>query len=330
MKQKPILLSGIQPSGQLGIGHYAGAIQNWINMQQDFDCLFMLADLHTLTVRQDPKVFKQRCLEVLALYIACGIDPNKNILFAQSQVPQHSQLMWILNCYTQMGELNRMTQFKDKSKRHAENINAGLWDYPVLMAADILLYQSNLVPVGEDQKQHLELTRDIAMRFNHLYGEIFTIPEAYIPQQGARVMSLQEPTQKMSKSDPNESSYVAFLDSPEIILNKFKRAVTDSGNEIYFDREQKPGISNLLTIFSIFSEQSLESIAQEFNGQGYGKFKIAVADAVIEKIRPIQQRYNELISDPTLLNQILKKGAEAAQQRGENTFNKVREAVGLL
>lgn len=330
MTDKTIIFSGIQPSGQLGIGHYIGAIRNWVELQERYQCLFMLADLHTLTVKQDPPVFRKRCLELLALYIACGIDVERAVLFAQSHVSAHPKLAWILNCYTPMGDLSRMTQFKDKSKRNESNINAGLFSYPVLMAADILLYQTKYVPVGEDQKQHLELTRDIALRFNNIYGEIFTIPEAYIAKQGARIMSLQEPSQKMSKSDSNEFAYIALLDTPEQIVTKLKRSVTDSGNEIRFDPVNKPGISNLLTLYSSVSGQSIAGLEQTYQGQGYGKFKQAVADAIIERINPIQARYHELMNNQDQLHQILANGASKAQEQAEKTMAKVEEAVGLL
>ena len=330
MTNQATILSGIQPSGQLGIGHYIGAIRNWVELQQQYHCLFMLADLHTLTVKQDPVVFRQRCLELLALYIACGIDVNRVVLFAQSHVPAHTKLGWILNCYTPMGDLSRMTQFKDKSKQHAANINAGLFSYPVLMAADILLYQAKYVPVGDDQKQHLELTRDIAIRFNNIYGPVFTVPEAYIAKQGARIMSLQEPSQKMSKSDPNEFSFIALLDSPEQIISKLKRSVTDSGNEIRFDPVNKPGISNLLTLFSSVSDQSIAELEQTFQGSGYGKFKLAVADAIIERLKPIQAAYYELMANQSQLHQILADGAKKAQDQAEKTMSKVEEVVGLL
>ncbi|MFT3741079.1 MAG: tryptophan--tRNA ligase [Gammaproteobacteria bacterium] len=329
-QHKPILLSGIQPSGQLTIGHYAGAIASWLAMQRDFDCLFMLVDLHTLTVKQEPAVLRERCYDMLALYIACGIDPEQNILFIQSHVPEHTQLAWVLNCFTQMGELNRMTQFKDKSQRHAHNINAGLFTYPVLMAADILLHGTERVPVGEDQKQHLELTRDLALRFNHYYGDTFVIPQPYIPPQGARIMSLQEPTVKMSKSDNNENSYITLLDSPEVITKKLKRCVTDSGSEVYFDPQQKPGISNLLTILSVFSSQPIAQLEETYRTGGYGKFKTAVTDAIISHLTPIQQRYQQLRQDEQRLNNILSAGAEKARQRASRMLQRVYDLLGLI
>lgn len=327
---KPILLSGIQPSGELTIGGYIGAIQSWQQMQRDYDCLFMMVDLHTLTVKQNPEQLRQRSYDFLALYIACGIDPERNLLFMQSHVPAHSQLAWILNCYTYMGELNRMTQFKDKSKRHENNINAGLFSYPVLMAADILLYGTHRVPVGEDQKQHLELARDVAMRFNHQYGEIFTVPEPYIPAQGARIMSLQEPTQKMSKSDPNLNSFISLIDSPEVILSKLKRAVTDSDSEVRYAPAEKPGVSNLLVLLSAVTQQSIAQLEKQYEGCGYGKFKTDVAEAIIEHLRPIQARYHELRPDQARLHEILQRSAAAARERAEPMLRRVYEVIGLV
>jgi len=256
-RKRPVLLSGIQPSGNLMIGNYIGALKNWVELQDQYDCLFVLVDLHAITVKQDPADLRRRSFEFLCLYLACGIEPEKNTIFVQSHVPGHSELSWILNCFTYVGELNRMTQFKEKSTRHNTNVNVGLFDYPVLMAADILLYGTDLVPVGHDQKQHLELARNIAERFNNIYGEIFTVPEPYIPKVGARIMSLQDPTSKMSKSDDNPNNYVALLDSPDIVRNKIKRAVTDSGSEIKYD-ESKPGICNLLSIYSAITERAIE------------------------------------------------------------------------
>ncbi len=328
--EKLTVLSGIQPSGELTIGGYIGAMQNWVMMQNTYDCLFMLADLHTITVKQDPQVLRQRCYDFfLALYIACGIDPDKNILFAQSHVPAHTQLGWILNCYTYMGELNRMTQFKDKSKQHAANINAGLFDYPVLMAADVLLYGAHHVPVGDDQKQHMELIRDVALRFNHQYGDIFTIPEPYIPPQGARIMSLQEPTQKMSKSDPNPHAYIAMLDDPDVIIGKLKRAVTDSGNEIRFS-EDKPGIANLLVLLSAVTGKTIAALEAEYQGSGYGKFKLDVGEAVVAHVKPIQARYRELRADDFILQKILQRGAAKASERANYMLARVSEAIGLI
>ena len=325
-----ILLSGIQPSGQLILGNYIGALKHWVAMQDSHDCLFMLPDLHAITVRQDPADLRERCYNFLALYLACGIDPNKSIVFMQSHVPAHPQLAWILSCYTQMGELNRMTQFKDKSKQHASNINAGLFSYPTLMAADVLLYGTHLVPVGEDQKQHLELTRDIALRFNHLYGDIFTVPEPFIPKVGARIMGLQEPIKKMSKSDTNEANVIAILDSPEKIRHKIKRAVTDSEGSVCFNITEKPGVSNLLTLYSVLTNKSIKNIEQDYTGQGYGIFKEELAEVIIQFLEPIQNLYQNYSKDKKYLQKIFQKGAEQARERAEILLNKVHEAVGLI
>lgn len=328
--KKPILLSGIQPSGQLILGNYIGALKHWVAMQDSHDCLFMLPDLHTITVRQDPADLRERCYNFLALYLACGIDPNKSIVFMQSHVPAHSQLAWILSCYTQMGELNRMTQFKDKSKQHASNINAGLFSYPTLMAADVLLYGTDLVPVGEDQKQHLELTRDIALRFNHLYGDIFTVPDPCIPKIGARIMGLQEPTKKMSKSDTNEANIIAILDPPEKIRQKIKRSVTDSEASIYFHSKAKPGVSNLLTLYSVLTHTPILEIEKNYTGQGYGIFKQELAEVIIQFLAPIQDLYQNYSKDKKYLSQVFKNGADQARERSYGILNKVQEAVGLI
>lgn len=329
MSNKPILLSGIQPSGHMTIGNYLGAISNWVKLQEQFDCVFMLVDLHTITVRQDPAVLRKNTYDLIAIYMACGLAQDDNLLFLQSSVPEHSELAWILNCYTYMGELNRMTQFKDKSQRHEENINVGLFNYPVLMAADILLYGSKLVPVGEDQKQHLELARDIAMRFNNLYGPIFTVPEPYIPESGARIMSLQEPTKKMSKSDENTGAFVTLLDTPEDIMKKFKRAVTDSETEVRF-HASKPGVSNLMTILSLMSGLTMAEIEKHYQGLGYGQFKMDVAEVVIKVLKPIQARFHEIRKDTDSINKILRKNGEMARSRASVMLNKVREAVGFV
>jgi len=331
MMNKQVLFSGIQPSGELHIGNYIGAIKNWLKLQNKYDCLFCLVDLHTITVKQDPALLRKRCYDFLALYIACGLDYENHIIFCQSHVPAHAELTWILNCFTHIGELSRMTQFKDKSKKYPENINMGLFDYPVLQAADILLYHSNIVPVGADQKQHIELTRDIATRFNNIYGDIFTVPESYIPmlETGGRIMGLQNPDKKMSSSDPNENNFIAMLDSPEIITKKFKRAVTDSGKEIYFD-ESKPGISNLLTIYSALTDKPIKQLEKEYQKQSYNKFKSDLAEIVIEFLQPIQQRFQNLRSDETKLNAILKDGATKANERAQPMLNKVFEAVGFV
>ncbi|WP_026376900.1 tryptophan--tRNA ligase [Aestuariibacter salexigens] len=332
MTTQPIVLSGCQPSGQLTIGNYMGALRQWVNMQQDHDCLYMLVDLHAITVRQDPKALYEACLDGLALYLACGIDPQKSTIFVQSHVPEHAQLAWILNCYTQMGELNRMTQFKDKSAKNVSNINVGLYGYPVLQAADILLYQANHVPVGEDQKQHLELTRDIATRFNNLYGDVFTIPDPYIPEFGARIMSLQDPAKKMSKSDDNPNNFVGLLEDPKKIAKKIKRAVTDSDEQarIYFDTEEKPGVSNLLTLLSCATGKSVESLIPDYEDKMYGHLKGDVADAVVALLEPIQQRYQQLRHDRPTLDQIMRDGADKASQRAAKTLANAYQALGFV
>ncbi|XOV79684.1 MAG: tryptophan--tRNA ligase [Aestuariibacter sp.] len=329
---KPIVLSGCQPSGQLTIGNYMGALKQWVEMQDDHDCLYMLVDLHAITVRQEPKNLYDACLDGLALYVACGIDPDKSTLFLQSQVPEHAQLAWIMNCYTQMGELNRMTQFKDKSARNVNNINVGLYSYPALQAADILLYQADKVPVGEDQKQHLELTRDIATRINNLYGEVFTLPDPYIPEFGARIMSLQEPNKKMSKSDDNPNNFIGLLEEPKKIAKKIKRAVTDSDEQarIYFDQTEKPGVSNLLTLLSLATGKTVASLVPEYEDKMYGHLKGDVADAVVALIEPIQARYHALREDRAALDAIMAKGAEQASERAAKTLAKVYEALGFI
>ncbi|MHB8063357.1 MAG: tryptophan--tRNA ligase [Ruminiclostridium sp.] len=329
-EQKKRIFSGVQPSGNLTIGNYLGAIKNWIPMQDEFECLYCVVDLHTLTVRQKPADLRQRSLNLLALYMACGLDPQKSVLFLQSHVSAHAELAWILNCYTYMGELNRMTQFKDKSLKHGDNINAGLLTYPVLMAADILLYQTDLVPIGQDQKQHLEITRDIAERFNGIYGDTFTIPEAYIPKIGAKIMSLQEPDKKMSKSDENENSYVFILDSEDEILRKFKRAVTDSEREIRYDEVNKPGVSNLISIYSAVTDKSFTDIEKEFMGRTYGDLKEVAGQAVAEVLKPIQQKYNELSANKDYLNSILKENSEKAAYMARKTLSKVYRKIGLV
>ncbi|AXQ29230.1 tryptophan--tRNA ligase [Solimonas sp. K1W22B-7] len=327
---RSIVLSGIQPSGRLTLGNYLGALKNWVTLSDAWDCYYMLVDLHAITVRQDPKVLRERCQEFLALYIACGLDPAKNTLFVQSHVPAHARLGWILNCYTQMGELNRMTQFKDKSAKHADNINAGLFDYPVLMAADILLYQAKAVPVGDDQKQHLELTRDVAMRFNNLYGNVFTVPEPMIPPVGARIMGLQEPTAKMSKSGDAETDAIYLLDGPDVITRKIKRAVTDLGSEIRHDIAEKPGVSNLMSILSAIRGESFADIEARYVGKGYGHFKTEVAEAVVECLRPVQERYAAVREDTEGLRQVLRAGAEAASARADATLKNVHDVLGFI
>lgn len=328
-EQKPIILSGIQPSGELNIGHYLGALRSWVQLQHEYDCLFALVDMHAITVRQNPAELRKRCYDLLALYVACGIDPEESVIFIQSHVPAHAELAWILNCYTYMGELNRMTQFKDKSQKHHTNINAGLFSYPVLMAADILLYQADLVPVGADQKQHLELTRDIAVRFNEAYGETFKVPEAYIPPTGARIMSLQDPASKMSKSDPNPKSYISLLDPLDEARNKIKRAVTDSETTVVYD-ENRPGIANLIRIHNGITGESFESIENRYAGKGYADFKADLAEIVVEFLKPIQGRYKEIREDKKILEGILERGAEEAFKRSRKTLSKVYRKIGFV
>ncbi len=328
----PVVLSGIQPTGGMTIGNYIGAINQWRKLQEDHDSFFMLVDLHAITVRQEPEVLRERVLDGIALYTACGIDPDKSALFVQSQVREHAQLAWVLNCYTQMGELNRMTQFKDKSQKHANNINVGLFSYPALQAADILLYQADRVPVGEDQKQHLELTRDIASRFNNLYGEVFKVPDPYIPEFGARVMSLQDPTKKMSKSDENPNGYIMLLDEPKKIEKKLKRAVTDSDEQarIYYDTTEKAGVSNLLTLLSVATGKSIEDLIPEYEDKMYGHLKKDTADAVVAMIEPIQARFKEIREDRPELERIMKLGAEKASIPAAKTLAKVYDALGFI
>lgn len=328
-ERKPVIFSAIQPSGTITLGNYLGALKNWISLQDDYDCIYALADLHTITVRQDPAVFRRHTLEAYALLLACGIDLDKSLFFIQSQVPAHAQLAWVLNCYTQFGELSRMTQFKDKSQKHPENVNAGLFTYPSLMAADILLYQADLVPVGADQKQHLELTRNIAERFNGLYSPTFVVPDAYIPKTGARIMSLQDPTRKMSKSDENANASIALLDKPEDIMRKFKRAVTDSEACVRY-AEGKDGVNNLMGIYSCVTGKTYEEIEREFDGKGYGDFKTAVGEAVIEHLRPIQERYTQLIQDKAYLEKCYTENAEKASRIAYRTLSKVMKKVGFL
>ena len=329
-QRKKIVLSGIQPSGSPTLGTYVGALRNWALLQTDDRfCYYSVANLHAATVRQDPDELRKRAFDTVALLLACGVDPKKSVVFVQSHVKEHAELNWVLACSTYMGELNRMTQFKDKSQKHADNINAGLYTYPVLMAADILLYQSDLVPVGDDQKQHIEITRDIAIRFNKAHGETFRIPEGYIPKVGARLMSLQDPTQKMSKSDPNPNGYVAIMDDPSVILKKFKRAVTDSDGLIQFDPVNKPGVSNLLAIYTTFTGKTLPEAEAEFEGKGYGHLKTAVADAVIEELTPVQNEFKRLVSDEAYIRRIMEDGAEQARIAAAATLAKAYHAMGF-
>ncbi len=330
MSEKKRMLSGIQPSGELTLGSYLGAIRNWSERSDQFDCYYFMADLHTITVRQVPADLRRRTLSQLAAYIACGLDPEKNTLFIQSHVPQHAQLGWVLDCYTMFGELSRMTQFKAKSAQHAENINAGLFTYPCLMAADILLYQADLVPVGEDQKQHCELTRDIATRFNNVYGDVFTVPEPYIAKVGARIMSLSTPENKMSKSDTDPNGCVYLLDEANVMMKKFKRAVTDSEMDVRFDPVNKPGISNLMQIYSCATGRDYAAIEAEFAGQGYGSFKKAVGEATVEMCRPIREETQRLLKDKAYLESVYRSGAEKAGYIANKTLRKVYKKVGFV
>ena len=330
MDQKKIMLSGVQPSGDLHLGNYLGPIRHWPKMIEEYDCYFFMADLHTITVRQDPAALRRRVLTQVAQYIACGLDPEKCTIFIQSHVPAHAQLGWVLDCYTMFGELSRMTQFKDKAAKHKDNINAGLFTYPALMAADILLYQPDYVPVGEDQKQHVEICRDIAERFNGVYGEVFRVPEPYIAKVGARIMSLNDPASKMSKSNPE--GCVALMDSPEDVMRKFKRAVTDSDTErcVRYAPGEKPGVSNLIQIYASAVGKSYEEVEREFDGLGYGRFKPAVGEAVIETLRPIREETDRLLADKAYLEGVYRAGAERASRTAEKTLRKVYKKVGFV
>ncbi|OUQ78874.1 tryptophan--tRNA ligase [Flavonifractor sp. An100] len=330
MDEKKVMLSGIQPSGDLHLGNYLGAIKNWGARADEFDCYYFMADMHTITVRQNPADLRRRTLEQLAQYIACGLDPEKNTLFIQSHIPAHAELGWVLNCYTMFGELSRMTQFKDKSAKNADNINGGLFTYPALMAADILLYQPDYVPVGNDQKQHVELTRDVAQRFNNIYGDVFKIPEPYIPKTGARIMGLSNPEAKMSKSAPE--GCVFLMEKPEDIQRKFKRAVTDSDTErcVRYDPEHKPGVSNLMSIYSAVTGKTFGEIEQEFDGKGYGAFKPAVGEAVVETLRPIREEASRILADKAYLESVYKQGAEKASYVANKTLRKVYKKVGFV
>ena len=327
--RKQRILSGIQPSGTPTLGNYIGAMRNWKLLEDEYDCLYMIADLHAITVRQEPAKLRQQSIQLLALLLAIGLDPEKNVLFFQSHVPQHAQMNWLLNCYTYMGEMSRMTQFKDKSAKHSDNINCGLFTYPVLMAGDILLYQANLVPVGVDQTQHLEICRDIAARVNGLYSGVFTIPEGYYPKVGARVMSLQEPTRKMSKSDADDS-FISILDGPDAVRRKIRRAVTDSDGEIRFDPENKPGVSNLLSILSALTGETIDSLAESFADKGYGDLKSAVTDATIETLVPIQTSFNQYMADKAYLESVYRTGAERASRIAERTLAKLMKKIGFI
>ena len=329
IKEKKRMLSGIKPSGDLTLGSYLGAVKNWAERAEEYDCFYFMADLHAITVRQNPADLRRRTLEQLAQYIACGLDPEKNTLFIQSHVPEQACLGWVLNCYTMFGELSRMTQFKDKSAKHADNINCGLFTYPVLMAGDILLYQANLVPVGVDQTQHLEICRDIAIRFNGLYGNVFTIPEGYYPKLGARVMSLQDPKRKMSKSDPDDC-FISMLDGPDVVRRKLRRAVTDSESEIRFDAENKPGVSNLLAMLCALTGESMDHAVESFAGKGYGDLKSAVADAIVATLEPIQADYNRYMGDKAYLETVYRQGAERAGRMAERTLSKAMKKIGFI
>ena len=328
--EKKVILSGIQATGDLTLGNYIGAMKDFVEMQDEYNCYYMIANLHALTVRRDPKELKQNVLKVLASYISAGIDPEKSTLFIQSQVPEHAELGWVLDCYTYMGELSRMTQFKDKSAKHTDNINAGLFTYPSLMAGDILLYQADLVPTGEDQKQHVELTRDIAERFNNLYGDTFKIPSPYIPKVGARIMGLQDPKSKMSKSSTIPNDTILLIDSSEEIMKKVKKAVTDSEGVVKYDEENKPGISNLMEIYGIITKKTMDEIEREFSGEGYGTFKVAVANAIIKELEPFHKKYNELLENPQYLEKIYNEGAIRASQVARKTLKDVYEKIGLI
>ncbi len=332
MEEKKIIFSGVQPSGNVTLGNYLGAIKNWVELQEDYNCIYAMMDLHSITVRQNPQELKKKTLDLLALYIACGIDPEKNILFVQSHNHCHAELSWVLNCYTYMGELQRMTQFKDKSKKHADNINAGLFTYPVLMASDILLYQTDLVPVGKDQMQHIEICRDIAERFNGIYGDVFKIPKGFIPKAGAKVMSLQEPTKKMSKSDENPKAYISMLDDLNVIAKKIKSAVTDSEGVIEYREgdDTKAGINNLITILSAVTGKSIESIVNDYSGKGYGDFKNDVSEAVVECIRPIRAEFDRISADKKYLTAIYEEGAMKSTRLAERTLKKVYKKVGFV
>jgi len=329
---KPIVLSGCQPSGDLTIGNYLGALKQWVNMQDSHDCYYMLVDQHAITVRPNPEALRKATLDGLALYLACGVDPEKSTIFIQSHVPEHAQLSWVLNCYTQMGELNRMTQYKDKSQKSEANMNSGLFTYPVLMAADILLYGADRVPVGDDQKQHLELARDIATRFNNLHGDTFIVPEPYIPEFGARVMSLLEPTKKMSKSDTNPGNFIGLLEEPKKLSKKIKRAMTDSDEQanIYFDLEEKPGVSNLLSLLSCCTGETVEQLVPQYEDKMYGHLKGDVANAVVALLEPIQEKYHQIRGDQAYLDSVMKAGAEKASARASKILTKVYDAVGFI
>jgi len=330
MADKKIILSGVKPSGAMTLGSYLGALKNWADLADEYDCYYMIVDMHAITVRQNPSELRKTQLAQLAQYIACGLDPEANTLFIQSHVPAHAQLGWVLNCYTMFGELSRMTQFKDKSAKNSDNINAGLFTYPALQAADILLYQTDYVPVGADQKQHVELTRDIAVRFNGIYGDVFKLPEPYIPKVGARIMDLQDPLSKMSKSDIPDGGCVLIMDKPEDIMRVFKRAVTDSETQVRYDIENKPGISNLIQIYSACTGKTISEIQSEFEGQGYGDFKKNVGEAVVETLRPIRDETLRILADKAYLESVYKNGAQRASYAANKTLRKVYKKIGFI
>ncbi len=326
---KKVLFSGMQATGTLTLGNYLGALKNWVTLSDEYECFYSVVDLHSITIRQDPAELRTRARNLLTLYIAAGLDPEKNCLYYQSHVSAHAELSWILNCYTYMGELNRMTQFKDKSAKHANNINAGLYTYPVLMAADILLFQADAVPVGKDQLQHLEITRDIAQRFNSIYGDVFTIPEPYIGKTGAKIMSLQEPEKKMSKSDENPNASIYLMDDPDTIIRKFKKAVTDMEACVRYDAEKQPGICNLMDIYSACTGKTNDEIEREFDGKGYGDFKLAVGESVVSVLKPVQNRFAELIKDKVYIDSMIKNNADKANYYATKTLRKAQKKVGF-
>jgi tryptophanyl-tRNA synthetase len=328
INDKKVLFSGMQATGNLTLGNYLGALKNWITLSDEYECFYSVVDMHSITVRQDPATLRKRARALLTLYIAAGLDPEKNCIYYQSHVSGHAELAWILNCYTYMGELNRMTQFKDKSAKHADNINAGLFTYPVLMAADILLFQADVVPVGIDQMQHLELTRDIAQRFNAIYGDVFTVPEPYIGKVGAKIMSLQDPTKKMSKSDENQNASIFLMDDPDTIIRKCKRAVTDSEAQILY-RDEQPGVKNLIDIYSACMNKTPDEVVREFDGKGYGDFKLAVGEAVISKLKPLQEEVARLEKDKAYIDSVIKNNAEKANYFATKTLRKVQKKVGF-
>ena len=328
INDKKVLFSGMQATGNLTLGNYLGALKNWVTLSDEYECFYSVVDMHSITVRQDPAVLRKRARALLTLYIAAGLDPEKNCIYYQSHVSGHAELAWILNCFTYMGELNRMTQFKDKSAKHADNINAGLFTYPVLMAADILLYQADVVPVGIDQMQHLEITRDIAERFNHIYGDVFTIPEAYVGKVGAKIMSLQDPSRKMSKSDENPNASIYLMDDPDTIIRKCKRAVTDSEAQIRY-RDEQPGVKNLIDIYSACTGVSPEDVVKEFDGRGYGDFKMAVGEAVVSVLKPLQEEVARLEKDKAYIDSVIKNNAEKAGYFANKTLRKVQKKVGF-